>query len=162
MSLARASSFLTSLSKCCTLLNTDHSVLKVTPSSALARLMCGNAKGNAMIADSVTIGGVVHVVAVPLLAVTTQREPHTLMLVCAGTAPNPSPRSVRSRLQDGNTMRGVKHGFGMLFTHQERLNNHIRGPKHQRQARASTEKLGRITGGRGFDGPCQPPLARRM
>ena len=32
----------------------------------------------------------------------------------------------------------------MLFTHEGRLTRHVRAPKHQRQARASTEKLGRI------------------
>ena len=38
-------------------------------------------------------------------------------------------------------MRGVKHGFGMLFTPRGRLTSHIRVPKCQRQTRASTEKL---------------------
>ena len=51
-------------------------------------------------------------------------------------------------------MRGVKHEFGMLFTHEGRLTRHIRAPKQQRQARASTGKLGRIRWGKkGFDGP---------
>ena len=51
-------------------------------------------------------------------------------------------------------MRGVKHEFGMLFTHEGRLTRHIRAPKQQRQARASTGKLGRIGGEKkGFDGP---------
>ena len=44
-------------------------------------------------------------------------------------------------------MRGVKHGFGMLFTPRGRLTRHIPAPKHKRQARASTGKLGGI--GRG-------------
>ena len=164
MSLARLSSFLTSLSKCCTLLNTDQSVLKVAPSSARARLACGNAKGNAMIADSVTIGGVVHVVADPLLAVTTQREPHTLMLVCEGMAPNPSPRSVRSRLQDGSKQCAVlTHSHSVCFTHQERRgppNNHTRAPQHRRQARASTRRLGRIVRTGGLTGPPPKPTSR--
>ena len=56
--------------------------------------------------------------------------------------------------QDGNTMRGVKHELGMLFTHEGRITRHMRAPNHQRQARASTEKLGRIgRGEKGFDGP---------
>ena len=50
-------------------------------------------------------------------------------------------------LQDGNAMRGVERGFGMLFTPHGRLARHIRAPKHQRQACASTGKLGGI--GRG-------------
>ena len=45
-------------------------------------------------------------------------------------------------LQDGNAMRGVERGFGMLFTPHGRLARHIRVPKHQRQARASTGNLG--------------------
>ena len=54
----------------------------------------------------------------------------------------------------------LKHEFGMLFTHEGRLTRHIRAPKHQRQARASTGKLGRIRRGKeGFDGP-QPSRTR--
>ena len=33
-----------------------------------------------------------------------------------------------------NRMRGVKRGFGMLFTPRGRLTRHIRAPTHQRQA----------------------------
>ena len=51
-------------------------------------------------------------------------------------------------------MRGVKHEFGMLFTPHGMLTRQIRAPKHQRQTRASTEKMGRIgRGKKGFDGP---------
>ena len=44
-------------------------------------------------------------------------------------------------------MRGVKRAFGMPFTPHGRLTRHIRAPRHQRKARASTGKLGGI--GRG-------------
>ena len=56
-------------------------------------------------------------------------------------------------------MRGVKHEFGMLFTHEGSLKRHTRAPKHQRHARASTEKFGRIARGKkGFDGRWPPSL----
>ena len=46
----------------------------------------------------------------------------------------------------------------MLFTHEGRLTRHIRAPKHQRQARASAEKLGRIRRRKkGSDGPRMAP-----
>ena len=50
----------------------------------------------------------------------------------------------------------------MLFTHEGRLTRHIRAPEHQRQARASTEKLGRIRREKkGFDGPGSVAAPRR-
>ena len=58
-------------------------------------------------------------------------------------------------LHDGNAMRGVKRGFGMLFTPRGRLTRHIRAPSTRGKLGASTEKLGGIGLRReeGFGGP---------
>ena len=59
-------------------------------------------------------------------------------------APAGLPERLGGLRQDENRMRGVKRGFGLLFTPRGRLARHIQAPEHQRQARASTGKLGGI------------------
>ena len=69
------------------------------------------------------------------------------------------PRA-RAWLQGGRRMRGVKTRIWHAFGTRGEVNTRIGAPKHQRQARVSTDKLGRIGGGRrGLTSHAQRPAA---